>query len=549
MFRTFFLIYIISISLFSYESFEDKLDFREDTSNQNKASKLHPKSHIKIFLPSLPYSYVAKATNSGLLRTYDNKDGWIYDLAESHERLDDFTYIFTLRDNLKFQDGTDFSVDDVIYNLKFFRNNPYLYTNIDKVDFDIFKLDSKRVKIVLKSKYELFLNDLAAIYFYKKEYINKYNPVGKYTGTANKIAGAFSMGPYILKDGFAIGDKHTEKLELIANPYYWDKRYPKIKRITVYTQLDVNKAIEDITKNEGKLDFMPIPFNKKFEVILSKYSKLTISKSTDNFIVFFNLINGNKKLKEDRVRVALNQALNQENLLNFVYKNEGRISPFTASINYDIVEQVAKDFKIEEEKIPQEDLKTLLNGLKLNIFTQDRFLFLLKGIEFQLSKYGVEFNYTITRSEKDIYQELLTTSKNENKKDWDLLVWGDDDWYGQNPWSVFFIYKYGSAWSTIPKDEFMQNNINNFFITKTHTKEYKNIVKNILHREREKAYTLRVPSLNNVFALNKELIFKPYRGGVIPLWEMGISINHWSIRDDEKYDKELEKPIKPKRIK
>ncbi|HJE02458.1 MAG TPA: ABC transporter substrate-binding protein, partial [Aliarcobacter thereius] len=67
--------------------------------------------------------------------------------------------------------------------------------------------------------------------------------------------------------------------------------------------------------------------------------------------------------------------------------------------------------------------------------------------------------------------------------------------------------------------------------------------------EREKAYTLRVPSLNNVFALNKELIFKPYRGGVIPLWEMGISINHWSIRDDEKYDKELEKPIKPKRIK
>ena len=64
------------------------------------------------------------------------------------------------------------------------------------------------------------------------------------------------------KRGFAIGEQQTEKLELIANPYYWNKEYPKIKSITVYTQLDMNKAINDITMFEGKLDLMPIPFNK-----------------------------------------------------------------------------------------------------------------------------------------------------------------------------------------------------------------------------------------------------------------------------------------------
>ncbi|WP_417325615.1 ABC transporter substrate-binding protein [Halarcobacter sp.] len=549
MFKVIVLISLISCSLFSSSHLVKKLEFREDTSSLNKAQRLDPNSHINIFLPSIPYSYIAKATNAGLIRSYDNKRGWVYDLAKSHERVDEYTYIFTLRDKLKFQDGKAFTIDDVIYNLEYFKRKPFLYTNIDKVDFDIIKLDKKRIKIVLKQKYEMFLTDLARIYFYTKEYIQKYNPVGKETGTANKIAGAFGMGPYILEEGFALGSEQTDKLELVANPYYWNKEFPKIKRITVYTQLDVNEAIEDITKKEGKLDLMPIPFNKKFEVILSKYSKLIISKSTDNFVIFFNLINGNKKLLSDEVRVALNQALDQERLLNFVYKKEGRVSPFTASINYDIVEQVAKEFKIEEKKYSKKELTTLLNGLELNVFTQDRFMFLFKGIEFQLKKYGVKLNYTVTSSEKDIYKELLTTSSNKNEKEWDLLIWGDDDWYYQNPWTVFFIYEIGSVWSTIPKDELMQSYIKKYFLTNPSSIEYKKVVKNILHRARQKAYTLRVPSLNKVIAVNKEVIYKPYEGGIIPLWEIEISKNHWSVRGNKEYKKELEEAIKPKRIK
>ncbi|MGA1939945.1 ABC transporter substrate-binding protein [Arcobacter sp. YIC-310] len=542
--------FFMSINIvFASSHLVDKLEFREDNSSLNKAVRLHPKSHINIFLPSIPYSYIAKATNSGLIRSYDNEKGWVYDLAKSHKRIDDFTYIFELRKNLKFQNGESFTIDDVIYNLEFFRKNPFLYTNIDKIDFNVFKISESKIKIVLKQKYEMFLTDLARVYFYTKEYIKKVNPVGEETGTANRVPGDFGMGPYILKSGYARGDTQTNKLELEANPYYWNKNYPKIKKITVYTQLDVNQAIHDITKHEGRLDLMPIPFNKKLEVILSEYSKLIVSKSTDNFVIFFNLINGNKKLLNQDVRIALNQALNQENLLNFVYKNEGKISPFTASINYQVVKEVAKDFKEENKKFSQEELKTLLNNLKLNIFTQDRFMFLFKGIEFQLKKYGVEFNYTITSSEKDIYKQLLSTSKNKNTNNWDLLIWGDDDWYYQNPWTVFFIYENGSVWSTIPEDKKMQEYIQKLFITKIGTKEYKEVVKNILYRARNKAYTLRVPSLNKVLAVNKEVIYKPYEGGIIPLWEIELSNNHWSIRDEKEYSKELRKPIKPKRIK
>ncbi|MCT7485542.1 ABC transporter substrate-binding protein [Aliarcobacter cryaerophilus] len=543
---------ILTLSIFSYlnssSNIIEKFEFRDDSSKQNIAPKLHPNSHINIFLPSLPYSYIAKATNSGLIRSYDNEQGFVYDLAKSHKRVDDFTYIFELRENLKFQNGENFTIDDAIYNLKFFEQNPYLYTNIDKVGFEVFKIDNTHLKIVLKQKYEMFLNDLANIYFYTKDYIKKYNPIGEETGTANQVAGAFGMGPYIITSGYALGSKQTQKIELKANPFYWNKEYPKIKQITVYTQLDINQAIEDITKFEGKLDLMPLPFNKKLDVITSEYSKVIISKSTDNFIIFFNLINGNEKLLKEDVRVALNEALNHENLLKFVYKNEGKASPFATSINYKVVENIVNSEEIPKKRFSKDEIKSILNGLTLEVFLQDRFLFLLKGIEYQLKEYGVKINYRVTTSEKDIYSQLLTTNSNKNSLKWDLLVWGDDDWYYENPWTVFFIYENDSAWSTIPKDELMQQYIHKFFITKTNSNEYKEVVKNILFRAKEKAYSLAVPSVNKVFAVNKEVIFKPYQGGIIPFWEIEISNNHWSIRKEKEYSKELKKPIKLERV-
>jgi len=63
------------------------------------------------------------------------------------------------------------------------------------------------------------------------------------------------------------------------------------------------------------------------------------------------------------------------------------------------------------------------------------------------------------------------------------------------------------------------------------------------------AYTLRVPSPNKVVALNKELIYKPYKGAIIPIWEMQITNDHYSIRKGKEYPEYLEQPIKPKREK
>ena len=113
----------------------------------------------------------------------------------------------------------------------------------------------------------------------------------------------------------------------------------------------------------------------------------------------------------------------------------------------------------------------------------------------------------------------------------------------------FFTYENDSPWSTIKNDDIMGRYINKFFETKRGTKEYENIVEKILYRARDMAYSLRVPSPNKVLAVNKEVVFEPYTGGIIPLWKIEITKDHWSIRKDKTYPKSYNYKIKTKRIK
>ena len=128
-----------------------------------------------------------------------------------------------------------------------------------------------------------------------------------------------------------------------------------------------------------------------------------------------------------------------------------------------------------------------------------------------------------------------------------MLIWGDDDWYYGDPWTVFFIYEINSVWSTIKEDNLMKEYIKEYFTAKRGTTSYENITKKILFRAKSMAYTLRVPSPNKVMALNKEVIFKPYMGAMLPLWNIDITKDHWSIRKKRKYPQNLEQAIKVKR--
>ncbi|SKA68512.1 hypothetical protein [Enterovibrio nigricans] len=41
-------------------------------------------SHLKVFIPSLPYIYISHSINAALLKPANNERGWEYDMAVAH---------------------------------------------------------------------------------------------------------------------------------------------------------------------------------------------------------------------------------------------------------------------------------------------------------------------------------------------------------------------------------------------------------------------------------------------------------------------------------
>jgi len=534
------------------EEWKNPFYYRSDDTASMLINERVSGSHIKVFLPTMPYLYVSKLVNGTLVRSSGNRQGWEYMMATSYTKIDDLTYEFSLRKGVLFQDGTPFNADSVVENFEHFMKDPVVYSDIHKRLRGVSKVDEHTIRIHLHKPYGLLFSDLTSINLYTSAYLKRYGWSTKEGSTCNSMQapGPYGLGPYILKQGYATGRFQTPILELKANPNYYEVGLPYIENITIYTELTSQQSVS-MALEEERLDITPIPFNKKVETVLSKYARLYTKPSTHSISIYFNMLKPNSKLKDQNVRIALNKALNQANLLNFVYKKEGELAPTEASVNYRSIKRATEHLQTwgesaRENPEEEKELKKILNGLELDVITMDRFMFLWRGIEHQLKKYGVTLRYTTTPNEKEIYEQLLTNRA--SPKTWDILTWGNDDWSSNNPWTAFFAYRISDKWSAIDKDDVMQEYIERFFDLEFQSEAFDEVVSKIVKRAYEKAYMLFVPSPNIVLAVNKEVRYDPSSVLLMPLWKAKLTKYHWSIRNNASYPKEREAPMLPLRF-
>ncbi|MCV6637207.1 ABC transporter substrate-binding protein [Candidatus Albibeggiatoa sp. nov. NOAA] len=526
----------------------EPLELRYDDSERRAAPQLTSGSHLKLYIPSLPYLYVSHAINGALFRPANNERGWKYDLAVSHQKINDTVYEFKLRQGVEFQDGTPFDADMVLLNMEYFKKKPFVYSKMHEVFDYVEKIDDFTIRFHLTQKYGIFLNDLVWVQFYTPTYLEKFGWNGKPTCPNLAEPGPYGIGPYILTEGYIEGDRKTPKAELVANPNYWDSNYPKIERITVYTEYDSVQAKNDVLYKENALDITPIAFENKAETVLSPHGKLLVSPSTDSYAIHINMRNGHPKLLDKQVRLALNQALNREYLLYFVYEGEAQISSTLASPHFPGIQEASQSIKPYDEYndpyAPEEQarLKSILDGLTLKVLTQERFLFLWRGIQYQLGKVGVTLDLNVTNTETVIFNQLLTTNARQNTIDWDLLIWGNDDWFFFHPWTAFFVYRTHNVWSTVFPDPIMDSYIEEMFKVAVGEPGYLSVVKKIMQRAHDNAYMFFVPTPNKVFAVNKEVIYTPYKMASVPLWEIELTTEHPSIRKGD-YPERLKQPV------
>ncbi|WP_087018178.1 ABC transporter substrate-binding protein [Thaumasiovibrio subtropicus] len=525
-----------SAAMPSYAS-EGPLTLKEDDVAEHFAPRLQAGSHVKIYIPNLPYIYTSHAINVGLIRPANNQQGWEYELATDIRQVSETAYDVTLREGIKFQDGTPFTAQSVVRNILAFRQSPFLFSKLHETLLSATALDEQRVRIYLSQRYGQFMNDLLWLHFYTDTYLEKFGWNGKATCPNLAEAGPYGLGPYQLIEGYVEGDRQTKEVMLKANPYYWRPNEPNIERITIYTELDSQAAINQVQAQEGQLDIAPIPFHDKVQTMRSPHSKVVSASSNNNFAIHLNLRNGHPRLQEQAVRVALNKAIHQANLLSFVYMDEGQAKATNASPNFPRIAELSTSLKpyseVSNPYDPEQQaaLKQILDGITLKVYSQRSFLWLWRGIAYQLGRVGVTLDIELTDSEKDIFAQLLTTNQKQNTKDWDLLIWSMDDWYFNHPWSVFVAYRTTSVWSTIMPDARLDGYIDALFAESVGSDAYLALSRQIMTHVYDQGYMLFVPAPNQVLATNKEVHYVPYPMATSPLWELKISRYHWSVRE------------------
>lgn len=162
-------------------------------------------------------------------------------LAESWEYADDTTLILTLRENVKFHDGTPFDAAAVKFNIERVNSDESMLTDLANIE-SVEEIDEKTVKLNLKqadSSILLALSDQAGMMV---------SPTAVQENKENYSEQPIGTGPFKMANHVPNGEIVYE-----ANEEYWDEKLPYLDKMTVKIMQDETTRINAL--KSGEVDF------------------------------------------------------------------------------------------------------------------------------------------------------------------------------------------------------------------------------------------------------------------------------------------------------
>lgn len=256
------------------------------------------------------------------LVTFD-ENGELHDcLAETHTvSSDGLTYTFTLREGLKFSDGTPVTAADAVYSLKRHMEigGPLpLQAQIT----DLTARDDRTLVITLAQAYTPFYAELAG-------FSNGIIPKDLGGKTEEEFFKApVGTGPFVVSSWDPAGD-----LVFAANPYYRDGE-PSIKKLIYRVADDDNQAVSQLRAGQADaVEALSYASAKQMEE--SGEIRVLSSGSWTIEEIFFNTLD--ERLADPHVRRALAMCLDRESLtqaLTFGYgKRADTVLPYAITYN------------------------------------------------------------------------------------------------------------------------------------------------------------------------------------------------------------------------
>ena len=272
-------------------------------------------------------------------------------LAEKWEVSDDaLTYTLTLRQGVKFHDGSDFNAEAVLFNFnRWMKGNeddfPYytMFGGFEGEDGHVIKeviaTDEYTVQFVLNRPQAPFLKNLAMSPFgisspaAIEKYGDKYreNPVG--------------TGPFKFVEW-----KQNDRIVLEKNEDYWLTDYPKLSQV-IFRVIPENTARLNALIN-GEIDLMDGVNNADESMVTSNENLQLIERPSMN-VGYLGFTTNRPPFDNKLVRQALSHAIDKQSIIDAFYggKAEAAKNPLPPSVEG--YNDAIEDYPFDLEKAKQ----------------------------------------------------------------------------------------------------------------------------------------------------------------------------------------------------
>jgi peptide/nickel transport system substrate-binding protein len=267
----------------------------------------------------IPFGAVSGANQWGKEFMYDSLIEWDRNLAvrpalaTSWEAPDDRTYVFHLREGVKFHDGKPLTADDVKYSIELQKKPPApgvpsQYPHIDHVEV----VDAKTVKFVMSGADPTSIGYLAW---------DRYSPIipsGEYD-KINMLTQGIGTGPFKLVEYV-----QNDHLHYVRNPDFWKQGLPYLDDLTLKILPDEQARVAAL--RSGAIDGATV--SSDTAKTLQNDSSLVVLKGLipSYRVIQFVLKDPSKPWHDKRVRQAVNFAINRQDIIDKVYGGDALFS-------------------------------------------------------------------------------------------------------------------------------------------------------------------------------------------------------------------------------
>jgi peptide/nickel transport system substrate-binding protein len=504
---------------------------------QEWAFQVRPKGTLKVVALEFPSASAAHNYAEHLVST-DKDNNYVPGLAEDWRWIDDKTIEFRLRRGVTFHNGEEFNADAVRTNWEAYKRmeTPRVISFTRLPDETLFqKLDSYTVRFTFPEPDGLALVKFWWFFQIAPAFFEEHKFEERQWGYLPE-AGPWGTGPFKMVEGCSFLGRPSESIVLEAYEGYWDRRYPKLKRVILNNKLcgDREEAMRLCRETDGGVDIVSdIRSLDTLKVEESPFAKVVKSRDVSILWGWFNERKRGSKWQDARLRKAVNYAINREELWKYAAKgnayNLGGLYPPPGAYGHDAdlapwaYDTAKARVLLAEAGYPE--------GFELKIITTEAWRLESQIICKMLARIGLRTKVDVFRHSKwfsKVYVPIL--DKPPEEQDWDISIYRMRDFYGHIGASMMpypLIEECNIRW--IEYDQAYEEKWRAMAKTLDSVAQQEQI-RRMAHYIREQAYFLSVYSPLTLYAVNKNVDFVPYKFGWMQFKETSVTENHWSIR-------------------